>query len=550
MIGVITSLSDRAVVREFFELFKTPWEFYQISGRYDTLLCCGEGEVPENNARLTIIYAGRRTSFDAQQNIRIASDRNDAGLFSLSGIRIPIYGENITFCSGSSDSAMFLQRAGGKTIVRIGYHLFGEVRTLLTTGQPATNAGIPALDLHICMLRDVIVTSGIRLIEIPPVPDGYRFLGCLTHDIDHPLLRQHKLDHTMFGFLYRATLGSLVQLLRDRLPMRDLLRNWVAALKLPFVHLGLAKDLWYQFDRYTDLEKGASSTFFVIPFEDRAGRNAPGRRAAGYGAARISNKLRALTSAGCEIGLHGIDAWLDAAEGCAESEEVRRITGQREMGARMHWLYFDDHSPVSLEQAGIVYDSTVGYNETIGYRAGTTQVYKPLQTSRLLEVPLHIMDTALFYPGYLDLSPKEARERVGAIIDSAVELGGCVTVNWHDRSIAPERQWGHFYAQLIEALESRGARLSTAAQTAAWFRMRRSAVFENVTWESNKVRATIAVTECADLPGLQLRVHQTEESRRDVPINRKVTQGSSPDCHRKYTLDVSLTPAYSTELQL
>ena len=45
-----------------------------------------------------------------------------------------------------------------------------------------------------------------------------------------------------------------------------------------------------------------------------------------------------------------------------------------------------------------VYDSTIGYNETVGYRAGTTQPYRPLAASRLLELPLHVMDTALFYP--------------------------------------------------------------------------------------------------------------------------------------------------------
>ena len=31
---------------------------------------------------------------------------------------------------------------------------------------------------------------------------------------------------------------------------------------------------------------------------------------------------------------------------------------------------------MTLEKAGFSYDSTVGYNETIGYRAGTAQVFK------------------------------------------------------------------------------------------------------------------------------------------------------------------------------
>src|SRR5205823_6565412 len=117
--------------------------------------------------------------------------------------------------------------------------------------------------------------------------------------------------------------------------------------------------------------------------------------------------------------------------------------------------------------------------------------YKPLNARRLLELPLHVMDTALFYPSHLNLSGKEAAKRVGRIIDNAVCCGGCVTVNWHDRSIAPERQWGHFYSELIEELRSKGAWFATAAQSVSWFRMRRSAVFENVTWEPDSVRASI-----------------------------------------------------------
>jgi len=67
------------------------------------------------------------------------------------------------------------------------------------------------------------------------------------------------------------------------------------------------------------------------------------------------------------------------------------------MGVRMHWLYYSQQSAASWRPLARLYDSTIGYNDTIGYRAGTTQVYKPLDANRLLELPLHAMDTAMFY---------------------------------------------------------------------------------------------------------------------------------------------------------
>lgn len=539
MIGVCVDSSEHAAVCEFFELFKTPWEFYRRDRCYDVLLCAGAGEIPDTNARLIILFAGCQIPFDLERRISIASELNPPALF-FNQTALPLYGRSVAFRSGLGSSPVLWYRSPEPAVLRIGYDLFAEIQFLLTRGQPVVNANIAALDLHIGLLRDAILESGIPLVEVPPVPGPYRFAACLTHDLDHPRLRLHKLDRTMFGFLYRATLGSVNRLARGRLSTRDLLRNWLAALKLPLVYLGLADDFWREFPRYAALESAAASTFFVIPFKQRPGRNAPAARAAGYGAADISNELRLLASAGCEIGLHGIDAWCDSSQALAESNEIRRVTAHEAIGARMHWLYYDQQAPLKLEQTGIDYDSSIGYNETVGFRAGTTQTYKPLSAKRLLELPLLIMDTALFYPCHLDLSSEDAWLRVVAIIEHAISEGGCVTVNWHDRSIGPERHWGRFYSALVAELRTRGAWFATAAQSVTWFRQRRSVEFENVTWEPDRLRATIAFAESHDLPGLRLRLHRAKNCFFDFPI--RADTGSRADAYRcRYTLDTALT---------
>jgi peptidoglycan/xylan/chitin deacetylase (PgdA/CDA1 family) len=552
MIGVIAPASQDAVVAEFFELFKTPWEWYKNGGQYRVLICAGEGEVPESVADLVLYYAGHKVALDADGAAVDTEARREHGrILRYKEHRIPVYGRCITFQRDavtlvdeeSGRSAIYLQRSRTGTIARIGYDLFGEIQTLLTAGQPAVNAAIPALDLHIALLRDLIVSHHIALVEIPPVPAGHPFVACLTHDVDHPLVRRHFLDPTMFGFLYRAVFGSLVRVLHGRLSVRGLLTNWAAALRLPLVHLGIARDFWSGFSRYIQLEAESHSTFFFIPFRGRPGTTrsgtAPDARAAAYGADDLLDTIRTLISAGCEIGLHGIDAWHDVSNGSAELEEIRRIVGKEEIGGRVHWLYYDEQSPVTLEQAGMTYDSTVGYNETVGYRAGTTQAYKPLQTIRLLEVPLHVMDTALFYPGYLNLSDSDARQQVDAVIRNAIHLGGCFTVNWHDRSIAPERQWEHFYEELIEELRAQEAWCTTASQVASWFRMRRSAIFENVNWTSGEVQATIAIKACANVPPLQLRVHPLAGPHLDVSIHLEALDSCGENCRQSCTTSVS-----------
>jgi hypothetical protein len=524
MIGVLADPAEHKVVREFFELFKTPWEFYRRDRQYDVLLHAGDGQF-DATAKLILFYAGRKMHFDDDHQIQTGREWKHPCILSYHGNRIPIYGDTITFPGqgnglltkeDSKECAAYLGQAKGSALGRIGYDLFGEIRFLLTAGQPPANANLPALELHITLLRDLITGSGVPLVEIPPVPNGYQFVVCLTHDVDHPSIRHHKWDHTIVGFLLRAVFGSLVDTLLGRMSIRDAVKNWVAAFKLPFVYIGLAKDFWRDFDdRYLELEKGLPSTFFIIPRRNYPGERvdglAPASRAARYEANDLADTICRLRAAGCEVGLHGIDAWLDSATGHEELETLRRLAGASDIGVRMHWLYYNEKSSAVLEKAGAVYDSTIGYNETVGYRAGTTQAYKPLGVERLLELPMHVMDTALFYLSYLGLSPRKASARLCQMADNVVKFGGCLTVNWHDRSLAPERLWGGCYRDLIQGLKSRGAWFSTAGQAVSWFRKRRSAAFVMDSIEPGAVRVKITVDHGDILPGLRLRIHKARK---------------------------------------
>jgi hypothetical protein len=307
--------------------------------------------------------------------------------------------------------------------------------------------------------------------------------------------------------------GSVFNAFRGRLPVRNLLQNWAAAAKLPLIQIGLAQDIWRGFDRYVDIEKGRPSTFFVIPFEGTPGINqkgpAPRKRAARYDVSHVTPQIARLTSAGCEIGLHGIDAWIDSVRGQEEAKRISAFSGNADIGVRMHWLYRSAESPAHLEKAGFSYDSTVGYNETVGFRAGTGQAFKPLNATRLLELPMQAMDTALFFSHYLDLSPDDAWRRLEALLDIATSRGGAVTVNWHDRSISPERLWGDLYSRLIAGMTVKGAWFGSASQTIAWFRQRRAITFHRA---GNRIEARVPGESRPDIPPCRLRVYPGSSS--------------------------------------
>ncbi len=517
MIGVIPKPDQLEAVEEFFQLFKTPWEFYRPGRAYPVVIATSP-VVPNVNTKLLLVYSGDATNIDSQLGIGFARQLGSVCL-TYQDRSLPIYTGACAFDAANEGSAVVTADAEAvgmkiqspdSTVIRLGYDLFHEAEFLLANAQPLEHAQTPTLDIHIGMLRNWILEEGISFLEIPPVPAGSNFVACLTHDIDFVGIRSHKFDHTMLGFVYRSTIGALGNFLRGKITASRLFENLGSALSLPFVYLGWARDFWEPFEWYLKAERGLKATYFLIPFKRRTGDRVPGprasRRASSYDVNDLQNRLAVLQQEGCELGVHGLDAWHSAEKGRAELERLLAATGQSEIGIRIHWLLQDAGTSQSLDEAGFTYDSTAGYNETIGYRNGTTQVFRPLGARRLLELPLHIQDGALFFPGRLNLSESQAEARCQPLIDNAIRTGGVLTVLWHDRSHGPERFWGAFYLRLLEKLRSAEAWFAGAGQVVTWFRKRREVQFERLETPAG-VRAQIRYEGGEVQPPFRVRVY-------------------------------------------
>jgi hypothetical protein len=422
MIGLSANAIDLQIAEEFFELFKTHWE-WAIPGRKYRVVLSTHGDIENLDAEVFLIYGSGAVATDHQTAMPVEQVSGPAEI-GWGCSTLPIYGQLALFEAGTDAGVLtsagktvdYRHRSGSRVVWRIGYDLFGEVRHLLTEGQPVSHATTPTLELHIALLRHVLLESGIPFVEIPPRPHGYDFICCLTHDVDFFGIRRHKFDRTLAGFVVRALVGSLTDLVRGRRPPADAAQNWLAVLSLPFVFLGLVPDFWRPFDDYAEVENGRRSTFFLVPFKGRPGASPDGSvdatRAVPYQVSEIRAELRTAAGRGAELAVHGINAWRDAAAGVAEMRELTSLTGQRTAGVRMHWLYFGADSPRQLETAGFAYDSTCGYNDAVGYRAGTSQAFRLPGTENLMELPLSIMDSALFYPRQMGLAHQDEREAI------------------------------------------------------------------------------------------------------------------------------------------
>ena len=549
MLGLIAKQDEVWLATEFFQLFKTPWEMFDAGHSYEAVL--STGEVPSHcDCKLLVVYSSRPLAWDAEVGLQFHRRLRDR-IIVLGGRKLPIYGDIATIgnCQSALGSVIDDGEAPGCELtregrreVRLGYDLFEEMAFLLRHGQPARNAGYPTLDLHIGVLRGLMVETGLAVIEIPPMPAATQFISCLTHDIDFVSLRQHRFDRATWGFLYRAIPGTLIDYMRGRCSFRKLVRNAGAVLKWPLVQLGLCKDFWLPFRNYLLIEEGKPSTFFLIPFKNRPGKAPVGRdstrRGVRYDVEDVKEWIAVLEEHGCEVAVHGIDAWHDRALGRQEIDRIASHTGERNAGVRMHWLFLSEQSPQEIEAAGFAYDSTCGYNDAVGYRAGTSQVFRPLGTSNLLELPLHMQDTAMFFPGRMHLTEAEAWQSFIHLLEHSRKNGGVLTVLWHDRSLVPERLWDRFYAAVLNELANGQTWFATARDVVDWFNHRRHVRFSNYRHEGDRVEVQLDNVASAPKRDLSVRLSLAgqrpgEVKQMDVPLgNRSEVSFTLPASHR------------------
>ena len=527
MIGVAFKPTERETVREFFELFKTPWEAARRDRKYPVVLST-VGRPDGIEAQRLLLYGATKQATDDRPNVTVQRSSTITEV-EWDDSRFPLY-RGALFFSGAGPAVL---RSAGQAVDyqaedilarRVGYDLFDEVGHLLTVGQPPARARTPTLELHIALLRRLLLESGISFVEVPPRPAGCDFICCLTHDIDFFGIKRHGFDRTLAGFVFRASVGTLADVVRRRRPVADAVRNCAALLSLPLVFLGLAPDLWRPIAEYARADDGRPSTFFVVPFRDRPGI-APGggvetRRAVKYQASEVAGQLKAASAHGNELAVHGIDAWRDAGAGREELAELLALTGRSTAGIRMHWLYFSADSPHQLEAAGFDYDSTWGYNEAVGYRAGTSQVFCLPGTDGLMELPMCVMDSAMFFPNRMALPPADAVSLCRQIVSDARRCGGTLVINWHDRSTAPERLWGQAYRTLLEEIQLNGrVWFATGTQAVQWFRWRRAIRFSRDAAAGGPVQV---LAPPAPQAGGIARVHSVVSGRpelRDRPLD-------------------------------
>ena len=271
----------------------------------------------------------------------------------------------------------------------------------------------------------------------------------LTHDVDRP-----------WAVLGQPAFGIARSLAADLVLRRDpglAVRRIRSVADSPSG--GVDHDPLNRFGSFMDVSErhGLRSTFYF-----QAG-GSPGDFDFRYRASdpAVQQLIRQIHERGHDIGLHA--SYVSHLSADRTAMELAALVGachaagfeQPAWGVRQHFLRFENPQTWRIhERAGLVHDSTVGFADQIGFRAGTSHEYPVFdllgrQALRLRERPLLVMDTTLV--GYMGLDLEEAASRVRAIVDECRLHGGDAVLLYHNNTL-PGNVFDRHYRELVDSL--------------------------------------------------------------------------------------------------
>jgi peptidoglycan/xylan/chitin deacetylase (PgdA/CDA1 family) len=309
--------------------------------------------------------------------------------------------------------------------------------------------------------------------EKPIWPEGKPFAVCLTHDVD--LVSRYSLSQSF---------RRVTQILQQKVNFDQKARVFLAFFRdfaVKSLRVGVADPL-HCYERWIKVEGdiGARSTFFFWPGWSSVGKHhfsdctyeLTDRVIFDGQKCRVAEMIQEIDHRGWEIGLH--PSWFsfdNVDEMKRQKGALETVLGHEVVSVRQHNLHYDIRvTPRVHAEAGLRYDSTLGFNDNVGFRFGTSypwHLYDLKEETDLpvVEIPLIIQDGALLNPAKgMRLDGNTAFQYVVQITEAVEQVGGVLTLLWHP-NVVINSTWWDIYQKTLEFLFSKHAWFATVQET-------------------------------------------------------------------------------------
>lgn len=316
----------------------------------------------------------------------------------------------------------------------------------------------------------------------PEWPEGKPFAVCLTHDVDG--VSAYSLKQSIRAL--RSPFNGLCETARKAERLERLFKNLIKSALFAF-----SKDPFHCYDRWLELEKrfGANSTFFFWPgwgnikkhHHTDCNYELHDRVLFDNQKCSVAEMMREINRQGWEIGLHpSWYAFNDTDELMRQKEALETNLGCSIESVRQHYLHYDIRSTPRVQAAaGFKFDSTLGFNDNIGFRFGTCYPFnlfdlRAEKELNIVEIPLIIQDSAMLNPEKgMRIDEETAYGYIVHLAEEVKAVGGVLTLLWHPNEIYREKSI-LLYSRVLAYLKKQNGWLSSVKEIGNWWLQQRA----------------------------------------------------------------------------
>jgi peptidoglycan/xylan/chitin deacetylase (PgdA/CDA1 family) len=338
----------------------------------------------------------------------------------------------------------------------------------------------PIVNLYINFIKK-IATETFKFDYTPLFPEGIKSVIILSHDVDDPV---------------KYAMLNSYKLFPKNLSLKNFILYHMEAIKKSFERL-IKKDenVFWVFDDVMNSESkyGFKSTFFFAS-RNRFNKHANFREDVPYDIEHNSFDIifNQMNEFGFEVGLHASYYAKNNKEMLKEEiEKLERISNRKLVGNRHHFWQIGSHPEKTLQshtQSGLVYDSSLAFNDAPGYRRNVALPYllfdKELnQAINNMQIPTFMMDSNfMLNPEFRE---EEASNQAKHYINQLHSIGGVGAIDWHVRTSSTNsprfKKWGEVYLQILEHLSKQEGIWVTNFETFHRWMMERNETLYNKT---------------------------------------------------------------------
>lgn len=377
----------------------------------------------------------------------------------------------VLYSNGKEEYPCIVQRDNNLIIgfgifKEIGHILHGHLESLWASHVRENDkiSKIPIVDIYEKIMFDCLYAyfqkNSIYLFYKPFWPEGKKFAVCLTHDVDRVKKTFQYFTRTIKHFR-KGEIGSALS------QISSLLRK---------------ENPYWNFDKIMETEKGlgVKSTFFFLNEQGKARLFSPKEWKLYLGRYDIKDPeivetIKRLDAGGWEIGIHGsYNSYRDLKLLEEEKEVLEGILSKKVHGISQHYCNLDIPETWEYhEKLGLVYDSTIGFVNEIGFKYGTCFPFHPFnaaegRTLSIWEIPLTIMDTAC------SSEKRCVLEECMNVLNIVEKYNGVLLLRWHLRFFNELEfpKLSKIYERIIEIGKEKDAWITNASSIAEWLTQR------------------------------------------------------------------------------